>query len=115
MVAAATHQPRSDLPRTSSPSYFTPFIARPPQELTADQLAQTGQRLMILSSLAFVVLTAGLLGGWETIVHWFLGRHAGQDPSPAWLNLGYFVPIAVPLVLYLAIARWAGDQLFGLA
>lgn len=84
-----------------------------PREPTADEMGRAGVQVLCFSLVAGTILIIGLLDGWKAMAEWaFAPSRHPATASSSWLNLAYFVPVAIPLALYLVIARWTGDQFF---
>ncbi|KAK0548835.1 hypothetical protein OC845_003386 [Tilletia horrida] len=106
---------------SAMPSRFSSSsLSRPsrPSLRDADQLEAAGRRAFFVSVAGTALAIFSLFGGWERI---FLTREEGSDErggddDPVFMrwpfNLAYFVPLLVPLTLYIVIARWTGEKLF---
>ncbi|KAK0553847.1 hypothetical protein OC845_000984 [Tilletia horrida] len=88
----------------------------------ADPIAAAGRWVCLASMSITAISIFGLMGGWEffflkddTTAPHISSRHTGSDAAAfmRWpFSLSYFLPLLVPLTLYLVIARWTGEKLF---
>ncbi|KAL9933326.1 hypothetical protein V8E36_008044 [Tilletia maclaganii] len=79
-----------------------------------DDLARAGRRAVTISFILSTLAIFGIFGGWE----WASGSSSTADESGTTMmmrwpfSLAYFLPLLVPLSLYVVIARWTGEKLF---
>ncbi|CAD6971282.1 unnamed protein product [Tilletia controversa] len=102
--------PSSSGRRSSSTPAGRPNIAR---QMCTAELDVRGRRTVLLSVLGAGLGIFGLVGGSEWLTGSVVVAIEGEVVVMRWpFSLGYFVPLLVPLSLYLVIARWTGDKLF---
>ena len=70
--------------------------------------------LAVLVSL--LVVSWGLLGGWERTLKAAAQPSVEQISDIPWLSfpicLAYLIPLLIPITTYVVIAHWTGNELF---
>lgn len=83
--------------------------------MTSSDLKSSGNYLFLFSMTFLFVGSFGLLGGWELLFPQTTSS-ASSSSSPSYLNFPYnlalFLPLFIPLSLYIVIARWTGEKYY---
>lgn len=82
-----------------------------------DCMAKAATRFPELAVLvSLLVVSWGLLGGWERTLKAAAQPSVEQISDIPWLSfpicLAYLIPLLVPITTYVVIAHWTGSELF---